>query len=127
MGKTRTSLYERLGGEEGLSAITRRFYGRVLADPTLAPFFTSTAMEPLHRMQREFFSAVLDGPVTYTGVPLREAHAKRGITSKDFHRFLRHLVETLEELEASDADIRDVIERIETYHDEVVGGSMPAG
>lgn len=127
MNTARGTLFERLGGEDGLAALTRRFYGRVLSDPELAPFFASTAMEKQQRMQTEFLSAVLDGPVHYTGVSLREAHGKRGIQSRHFHAFLAHLVAAMEASGVEDRDVRDVIERVETYHDEVVGGSTTAG
>lgn len=121
------SVFERLGGEEGLARLTHRFYGRVLSDPELAPFFASTPMDKQQRMQTEFLSTVLGGPSHYTGVSLVEAHAKRGIRSRHFHAFLGHLVATMEAMGVDDRDVRDVIERVETMHDDVVGGSTTAG
>ena len=127
MSEGHGTLFDRLGGEEGLAGITRRFYGRVLSDPELAPFFATTSMDKQQRMQTEFLSAVLDGPVHYSGISLRDAHQKRGIESRHFHGFLAHLVAAMESAGLDDRDLRDVIERVETYHDEVVGGTMAAG
>lgn len=127
MNSARGTLFDRIGGEDGLEALTRRFYGRVLSDPELAPFFATTAMDKQQRMQTEFLSAVLDGPIQYSGISLREAHASRGIGSRHFHAFLAHLVAAMEATGVEDRDVRDVIERIETYHDEVVGGATTAG
>jgi len=99
----------------------------VLADPELSGFFAQSSMDKLRLMQREFFSAALDGPVHYTGMPLAQAHAGRHIGSRHFSRFVGHLLATLESLELSDRDIRDMIERIKTYHNEIVGTVGTAG
>ena len=55
------------------------FYDHVLADPELKPFFRNTYSDKLRSMQREFFGAALDGPITYTGRPLSHVHHGRGI------------------------------------------------
>jgi hypothetical protein len=64
------TLFERVGGEQTISDLIHKFYDCVLADPELKPFFKNTSMDKLRRMQREFFSAALDGPTTYSGRPL---------------------------------------------------------
>ncbi|MEM1244968.1 MAG: group 1 truncated hemoglobin [Acidobacteriota bacterium] len=121
------SLYERIGGADRVDSMTHAFYERVLADPLLAPFFEKSEVDKLHSMQREFFSAALDGPVTYTGLPLTEAHAGRGIGAQHFARFTQHLLDTLASEGLDDREVRDVIERISTYRDEVLGSSSLAG
>jgi hypothetical protein len=74
------SIFERIGGDQMISEVIDEFYDRVLADPDLKPFFRNTSMDKLRRMQREFFSAALDGPITYSGKPLSHVHHGRGIT-----------------------------------------------
>ena len=66
IGKQQT-LFERIGGDQAISELIHKFYDRVVADPELKPFFKNASMEKIRRMQREFFSAALDGPITYTG------------------------------------------------------------
>lgn len=123
-----TTLYDRLGGEEAVAGLVDSFYQRVLADPELEPFFANSSMDRLRNMQRAFFAAALDGPVEYPGVSLLEAHQGRGIERRHFRRFVDHLFETLEDarhLERSDVD--QIVERIATYVDDVIGGVGPAG
>jgi hemoglobin len=55
--------YERLGGEAGGKKLLLAFYGKVLAEPSLKPFFIEASMDKLLRMQEEFFGAALDGDV----------------------------------------------------------------
>jgi hemoglobin len=115
------TLYERLGGEQGIEGLIQRFYARVLADPQLAPFFGNTAMEKLLVMQREFFGAALGGPQTYSGLALSWAHAGRGITSAHFNRYTQHLVATLEQIGIVPDDIREVMHRVSMHRNDITG------
>lgn len=117
------SLYERLGGEDVIDTLVPGFYVRVLADPELAPFFKHTALDQLHAMQREFFAMATGGPIQYTGRPLAHAHHGRGITRQHFARFTGHLVETLLDMGVSQAEVDEVIERVNATANEIVGAS----
>ena len=68
------TLFERVGGHQAIAQFIDQFYDRVVADPELKPFFKNASMQKIRRMQREFFSAALDGPITYTGKPLGYVH-----------------------------------------------------
>jgi hemoglobin len=116
------TLYERVGGARAVEEMVGDFYRRVLADPPLRPFFEGVEMQKLRLMQREFFSAALGGPVTYTGVPLTYAHHGRGIRREHFARFVEHLLATLRTRGVGEAEALAIIGRINTYADEVVGG-----
>lgn len=117
------SLYDRIGGEPMIRSLVVAFYVRVLGDPELAPFFRSSSLDKLHRMQHEFFSLALGGPVSYTGRPLAHAHHGRGITRGHFARFAGHMLETLEALGVSAADASEVIDRINSHANEITGTS----
>ena len=101
-------------------------YDRVLADTELKPFFANTSMDKLRCMQREFFSAALDGPITYTGKPLSHVHHGMDITKHHFTLFVNHLLDTLRYYGISDQDVSDIISRINTYADEITGDISPA-
>lgn len=117
------TLYERLGGSAGIEELVIAFYVRVLADPELAPFFRNTSLEKLHAMQHEFFTMALGGPVSYSGRPIAHVHHGRGITSKHFARFVECLMQTLEDRGVSEAEAAEVIDRINSYANEVTGTS----
>ena len=123
MSQTSPSLYERLGGEDLIATLIPAFYVRVLADPELGPFFKHTALDKLHAMQREFFVMATGGPIEYTGRPLAHAHHGRGITRQHFACFTGHLVETLLDMGVTRAEADEVIERINTTTNEIVGAS----
>ena len=116
------SLWERLGGSEGADALIEAFYDRVLADPELAPFFEDASMDRLRKMQREFFSAALGGPIEYSGAPLAHAHHGRGIEPVHLRRFVEHLLATLEAIELSEEDRDAIYDRIHRQADDVLRG-----
>jgi hemoglobin len=122
-----TTLYERLGGPEGVGNLIDRFYAKVVADPVLEPFFRNSSVERIRTMQREFFGAALDGPVVYTGLSLAQSHAGRGITPHHFSRYVGLLLETLQEIGVDRKDVSAVVDRISMYADEITGQSTTAG
>ena len=118
-----SSLYDRLGGDAGIESLVVAFYVRVLADPELAPFFRNTSIDKLHAMQHEFFAMALGGPVSYSGRPLAHVHHGRGIYLLPMKRRDECLGQTLEDQGVSEAESAEVIDRINSYANEVTGTS----
>jgi hemoglobin len=127
MRKNTLTLFERVGGEQVIGELIHEFYDRVIADPELKPFFRKASMDKLRRMQREFFSAALDGPITYTGKPLSHVHHGRGITKHHLALYVAHLLDTLRDLNISDQDVQEIIGRINTYANEITGEASSVG
>ena len=127
MHDKRQTLFERVGGEQAISDLVEVFYDRVSADPELKPFFKNASMSKLRRMQREFFSAALDGPITYSGRPLSHVHHGRGITKHHFALYVDHLIFTLQDHGINNQDVQEIIGRINTYSDEITGDIGSAG
>lgn len=123
MSQNPLSLYERIGGETTISALIPAFYERVLQDPELAPFFTHAPLDKLHAMQREFFSMATGGPITYSGRPLAHVHQGMKIKAHQFAKFANHLLDTLKSLGTSDDEAQEVIDRINSYVNEITGAS----
>jgi len=103
-GKT-MSIYDSIGGADAVAAAVEDFYGRVLADPSLAPYFVDTDMAHLKAHQRAFIAAALGGPEVYEGKSMADAHAGRDITPEAFGSVVAHLVATLQSLGVDDETI----------------------
>lgn len=110
-----TSLYERVGGEEGIERLVNSFYERVLDDEELSGFFKNTHIDRLKKMQKEFFSVALGGPIEYSDMDLTRAHQGRGIRVMHYKRFVDHLIETLSEFDLDENEINEIISEINTY------------
>lgn len=127
MIENQQTLFERVGGEQAIAELIDQFYDRVVADPELKPFFKNVSMVKLRRMQRDFFSAALDGPINYTGRPLGYVHHGRGITKHHFSLYVGHLINTLQNFAFKEQDVQDIISRINTYADEITGDTSSGG
>jgi hemoglobin len=92
------SLYEAIGGRAALSAAVDRFYGRLLADPMLAPFFPGGVGARHRAYVVTILGEALGGPERYRGPDITRAHRGLGIGDAHFERAAAHLGATLDEL-----------------------------
>jgi hemoglobin len=123
MNTTEPSLYDRLGGEQAIAAITRAFYGRVMEDVELKPFFAHTLLDKQVAMQNAFLCQALGGPMVYSGKSLAHAHQGRGIGTSQFAKFVQYFLDTLKEFGVSNEDADAVISRLNTLSNEITNKS----
>lgn len=119
-----TSLYERLGGAAAVDAAVELFYGKVLADPLLRPFFDGVDMKRQRAQQKAFLTFAFGGPNKYTGGDMRKAHAhlvKRGLGEAHFAAVAGHLQATLRGLKVAQPMIDEVMAIAASTHDDVLG------
>jgi len=122
MSEDHSTLYDRIGGAGTVSRLVDQFYDRVLNDPQLRPFFEQASVERLTGMQKEFFAAALDGPVRRSDMDLAHIHQGRGIAREHFSLFVNHLIAVLENEDVIDKrDAMEIVDRISTYVDEIIG------
>ena len=92
------SLYQAIGGRAALTAAVDRFYGRLLADPALAPFFPGGVGARHRAYVVTILGEALGGPDRYRGPCIASAHHGLGISDTHFERAAAHLAATLDEL-----------------------------
>ena len=79
------SLYQRLGGQHAIVAITDDFLAALLADRRLARFFASAHTQAgLRERVVEFLCEITGGPCVYRGRDMKTAHEGLGITVTDW-------------------------------------------
>jgi hemoglobin len=121
------TLFERLGGSDAVDDAISAFYGRVLNDPDLAPFFEGVDTEKLRRMQSEFFTAALGGPETYVAMNLSEIHRDLGIEPQHVSMFTGHMVATMRERGMPADAVDEVVARAAVIGQDVLGSPNEAG
>ena len=109
------SLYDRLGGREGIRAVVDDFYDRLVADPTLGPFFEDADLEKLRRTQTDFLCEAAGGPETYDAAPVREAHLHVPFEPAHIERAVELLEESLAAFDVPDDDAAAVVEAVAAY------------
>jgi hemoglobin len=78
------TLYERLGGETGISAIARDIIDNHMKNPKIKVRFQDVDSDQLHRYVVEFFGMGSGGPQKYTGRDMKEAHRSLNINEEEF-------------------------------------------
>ena len=107
-GALEISIYDAIGGRAALTAAVDNFYGRLLADPELAPLFPH-GVGPRHRAYVvTVLGEALGGRERYQGPDLAAAHRGLSISNAHFDRAAAHLAGTLDELGVP----RDLADRI---------------
>ncbi len=119
------TLFERLGGTPAIKATVDVFYEKVLADPTLKPFFKNTNMAWLKGRQSAFFIQALGGPAVYKGKDMKSAHARLPITAADFNRVTQHLVASLADLKVPQPLIDEVVAAVAPLGRQIVNTGNP--
>lgn len=90
-----TTLYERLGGREGIHAIISDVVDFHLKNPVIAARFRASNVEKLKQLAHEFFCAGAGGPEKYSGRDLREAHAGMNISEQEYVAVMDDVVAAL--------------------------------
>jgi hemoglobin len=84
MTSTPTSLYDRLGGRDGITRITRTLIENHMANPLVATRYAQSDMDKVERRVIEFFCAGAGGPETYTGQDMLATHKGMNISEQEF-------------------------------------------
>jgi hemoglobin len=92
------SLYEAIGGRPALTAAVDVFYGRLVADPVLGPFFPGGVGARHRAYVVTALGEALGGPERYRGPDIASAHRGLGISDAHFDRAAACLSATLDEL-----------------------------
>ena len=78
------SLYERLGGDEGLTKIVRDTIALHHKNPDISNHFTEVDDDVLAGHVIAFFAAGTGGPADYQGRDMTTAHASMGISDAEY-------------------------------------------
>jgi hemoglobin len=119
-----TSIYERIGGAEGIDGLVDEFYESIMSDEVLKPYFKHASTGKIINMQKQFFAAATGGPLIYAGKPLKEVHKHMGISRYEFDRYVGHLVKTLETRGINGEDSREVVAMINIYADDITNDTQ---
>jgi hemoglobin len=95
--KKNPGLYDQIGHAFIAKAVAE-FYKRAFADVMIGHFFFKSDITHITAQQTSFVSAMLGGPKSYTGKPLKPAHKPFLIRTVHFNRRQVLMREVLEDL-----------------------------
>ncbi len=113
-------LYKRLGGPQGIDAITSRVLDRVASDPRSSHSFDGIRMSFLKRNVSAYLCKVADGPCVYEGETMAHAHAQSHIGANEFDLMVTVLREELDRANVRDDAKNELLRRLAPTKREIV-------
>ncbi len=119
------SLYDRLGGQDAINAVTESWVARVGGDPRANGKFVRTDIPRLKKEVADQLCEVTDGPCAYTGRSMRETHDGMAVTAGEFDVVMQHLDATLDEFNVPKADQDELVALIIPTRGDIVEVESP--
>ncbi|MFO0937130.1 MAG: group 1 truncated hemoglobin [Gemmataceae bacterium] len=126
LSKSKTPLWDRLGGQKAVEMVIHDFVIAAATDPEVnflrdGKFSLDDAgVKKLESRLVQLVSAVSGGPLKYEGKNMKDAHSGMKITDKEFDKLAIHLVASLKKYKVPQSEIDDVIRIISTTRKDIV-------
>jgi len=104
-----SSLYERLGGINAITAVVENFRDRVAGDTRINQKFAQTDLGRLRKMLIDQVCEAAGGPCRYTGRSMKDAHKGMKVTSGEFDALVQDLVASLNQFKVGKKEQDEVL------------------
>lgn len=115
------NLFEKIGGEAGVSKVVEEYFKRVLDDPRIRNRFNGVDVDAAKRNYTNFISNLLKNPSPYTSGPLAESHRTRNITKHEFNLALSFFEDVLKEQGFSSFATQQFVDALASVRGDVEG------
>jgi hemoglobin len=129
--KSNKALWDRLGGEAGVTRLVDDFLNAVVADPKVDFYrhgkvkLEAAQVAKMKREMVEQVSQITGGPLKYTGPDMKQIHKDMGITDAQFDAVVGHLQKTLEKNNIAESDKKAILAAINKQRKEIVQPKKP--
>ena len=105
------SLYDRLGGQDGIKGVVKDFVeNNVAKDARInTKFFANADIPGLEQKLTDQICAATGGPCKYTGKNMKEAHASMGVDDKAFTALVEDLTKALDNAKVDDKSKQELL------------------
>jgi len=118
---TTTTLYQRLGGAEGIARLVDDLVAAHLSNPIIKTRFENIKdLDHAKQMAREFFSAGSGGPQAYTGKDMLAAHKGMNISEQEYLAVMDDIVGAMNKNGIDEEAKRDVIAILYSLKGEII-------
>ena len=120
------SLYDRLGGEKGISAVVDDTLKFVLADKRINAFFAKADGAKLGKLLKEQICQASGGPCKYSGRDMKTAHAGAGIQEKHFNALVEDLRRAMNKHKVKTKEKNELVALLAPMKKDIVEPPKPA-
>ncbi len=119
-------LFNRLGGEEGISSIVEDIINTHLNNPIIKDRFTHLNDNPeqselFKQNVKDFLGAGTGGDITYKGKDMLTAHKGMNLSGLEFVEALSDIMIVLEKHDIDEESRKDVLHILFSFKDQVIG------
>ena len=117
------SLYDRLGGYDGITAFADDLMRRLQGDTQLGRFWQNRGDDGLAREKQlliDYLCSSAGGPMYYTGRDMKTLHKGMKISESDWSRFLEHAGATMKTLQVPQQECDDVVSFVLSLNGDIV-------
>jgi hemoglobin len=117
------SLYDRLGGYDGISKVVDDFIGRLVGDKQFEKFFIGQSTDSRKKIRQHIvdqFCSATGGPCLYTGRDMKTTHGGLGITEAEWNAAAKHLVASLDKFKVDEKSKGEVVAFVTTLKKDIV-------
>jgi len=118
-----TTLYQRLGGYDAISAVASDLLPRLQGDSRLARFWQNRGDDGIQREKQllvDYLCASAGGPLYYTGRDMKLSHKGMKINEADWAAFLGHLNATLDAFKVPKPERDEVVAFVQSTKPDIV-------
>jgi hemoglobin len=118
------SLFERLGGKDGIAKIVDSVVKNVTADADLKKSFAKTTgprADAFKKNLTDQLCEIAGGDCKYAGKDMKTAHKGMHVNEKQWDAFVKDLTAALDENQVGDNEKNELFALLAPMHDDVVG------
>jgi len=115
------TLYQRLGGTQGIAAVMDDFVDNVRADPMIGKRFAGSDIPHTKQMLTELICQSSGGPCKYTGRSMKEIHRGMAIRDDEFNAMVGDMNKTLDKFRLPQRERGEVLALLGSLKGDIVG------
>ncbi len=117
----KTSLYQRLGGKDAITAVVNDFIGNVAADGRIKQRFQGANIPRLKGLLVDQICEATGGPCKYAGRSMLDAHRGMNITDREFGALVEDLAKTLDKFGVPTRETGELLAALAAMKGQIVG------
>ncbi len=115
------SLYERLGGTEGITKIAATLVDNHLANPLIGVRFADKNVDDLKKGAATFFISGTGGPDVYKGKDMISTHKGMNVSAQEFIAALDDALDALQKNNVGQKEQEEVLYILYSFRSQIMG------
>ncbi len=120
-GSDEASLYQRIGGQTGVTTVVDNFLANVVDDNQINIRFANADMGKLRQLLIDQVCEATGGPCTYKGKTMLDAHKGMGVTKEEFESIAAHFSSAMVKASVDAQDQATIMGVLAGMYDDIVG------